>query len=189
MDWKALLTSKTVWGLLIGIIAPLLAKHGYSIDADGTVNDIIGVAGAILALYGRVTAQAPLVGPNTKANQDATTIPNQKGFIRLPVLLAISLLAACATLGLSQHQTVDQSLLEAESTATAALSMSTSLLESKSITLAQDVAVRKSHDVVIAAVRTGHNAIGAGDPAKAAAELSAIQADVDLLQSFISAHK
>lgn len=99
-------------------------------------------------------------------------------------LLAVLLLTACATTG----PTLDQRLLQAESTATAALSVSTSLLNNGTITLAQDQTVRKSHDVVVAAVHTAHRAVGIGDAAGAQAQLTAIQADVDLLAAFVAAH-
>jgi hypothetical protein len=118
----------------------------------------------------------------------AAPAAKQAGFARIGLLLGMLMLSACAALGL-RPQTMDQTLLEAESTATAALQMSTGLLINHTITLAQDQLVRKSHDVVIAAAHTGHSAIAAGDPAKAQAEIDAIQADLALLQSFISSHQ
>jgi len=63
MDSKSILTSKTIWGLLIAVVAPLLAKHGISIDAGGFADDLVQVVGLLIALWGRVTARGPLVQP------------------------------------------------------------------------------------------------------------------------------
>ncbi len=60
MNWLALLTSKTVWGIVIATAAPLLQKHGVTVDAEGTANEVVALAGTALALYGRVTASGPL---------------------------------------------------------------------------------------------------------------------------------
>lgn len=121
--------------------------------------------------------------------------PKQGGFSSIGfvmILLFLSLagacfigsMSACATTG----PTLDQRLLQAESTATAALSVSTSLLNNGTITLAQDQTVRKSHDVVVKAAHVAHTLIATGDAAGAAAQLSAIQADTDLLAAFVAAH-
>lgn len=63
MDWKALLTSKTIWGLVVGIAAPILARHGVDLgDQDQLVVDVLSVIGLVLGVYGRITAQGPLKG-------------------------------------------------------------------------------------------------------------------------------
>lgn len=54
--------SKTIWGSLISVAAALAAAFGVSIDAatQGAVADvmiqIVGAAGALFAIYGRLTA-------------------------------------------------------------------------------------------------------------------------------------
>lgn len=61
MDWKALLTSKTIWGLLISILSPVLVKHGISLDDGGLADQVVQFAGALLVLIGRFTAKGPIV--------------------------------------------------------------------------------------------------------------------------------
>lgn len=52
-----LLKSKTVWGLLIGVIGPVAAKYGI---AEGDLQTILeggtAVVGFLLGVYGRVKA-------------------------------------------------------------------------------------------------------------------------------------
>lgn len=60
MDAKSLVLSKTFWGLVIAVAAPILAKHGWTIDAEGWSNDIMTFLGAGLALYGRFKADRPV---------------------------------------------------------------------------------------------------------------------------------
>lgn len=55
-ETKSFLTSKTLWGLLITLVAPLLAQHGITFDQAGLTNDLIGLAGFGLAVYGRFQA-------------------------------------------------------------------------------------------------------------------------------------
>lgn len=55
-ETKSFLLSKTLWGLLIGFAAPLLAQHGVTVDQTGLTNDLIGLAGFGLAVYGRFQA-------------------------------------------------------------------------------------------------------------------------------------
>ena len=57
---KSILESKTFWGLLLAIAVPALAKHGVILDPSGAAGDVSMVVGAILALYGRFTASAPV---------------------------------------------------------------------------------------------------------------------------------
>jgi len=74
MDFKAALTSKTLWGIVM-MAAPTAWKmatgHDLSpADASGmvsavqqTVNDALSVGGLVLATWGRATAKGPLVKP------------------------------------------------------------------------------------------------------------------------------
>jgi hypothetical protein len=190
-------------------IAADLLGYLFRDNPQGTVAAICGVlAATAVAWYSgaldAITLKTLLAsgfltgfGSDSALNKSLTAIPaaplgsiqtKQGGFIRLGLMLSVAALSACAALGL-QPQTLDQTLLEAESTATAALQISTGLLGNHTITLAQDQLVRKSHDVVIAAAHTGHAALAAGDPAKAQAEVDAIRADLAVLQSFVSSHQ
>lgn len=57
MPTKDLLQSKTAWGTIIGFAALIAHQLGFDIgDQTGIVNDIVGLIGAALAIYGRVTA-------------------------------------------------------------------------------------------------------------------------------------
>lgn len=54
---KDLLTSKTVIGALVSAFAIIAKQLGYEIgDTDGLVNDLVAVAGALFAVYGRAVA-------------------------------------------------------------------------------------------------------------------------------------
>ena len=55
-DVKSILESKTFWGLVLGLGAPLAAKHGIIVDPSGMATDVCAIVGAALALYGRWTA-------------------------------------------------------------------------------------------------------------------------------------
>ena len=65
---KAWFQSKTVWGALIAIGASLLQMVGITLAADvqADLADIAvttaGVVGGLLAIYGRVTAEAGIRG-------------------------------------------------------------------------------------------------------------------------------
>ena len=59
-DVKTLLQSKTIWGIVIAILAMLAKNAGYTIDEAGTVNTIVEIIGLILGLYGRITATKQL---------------------------------------------------------------------------------------------------------------------------------
>lgn len=98
------------------------------------------------------------------------------------VLLLCLLLTGCATFG-GQSQTLDQSLQEAETIATAALSASTTLLVNHQIDLPTDQKVRKSHDLVISAIKVARGMEASGDASGAAGELAAIQADLSFLKT------
>ncbi|AJY47225.1 hypothetical protein [Martelella endophytica] len=59
--------SKTVWGALLAVAAPLLQYAGLHLDegAQGELADsiiaILGAAGGLLAIIGRISAKASLV--------------------------------------------------------------------------------------------------------------------------------
>ncbi|MBP2460517.1 MULTISPECIES: hypothetical protein [unclassified Rhizobium] len=63
---KAWYQSKTIWGALIAVAAPLAHVAGVEINADaqGELADILvtfaGAFGGLLALYGRIVASAPI---------------------------------------------------------------------------------------------------------------------------------
>ena len=54
---KGFLTSKTIWGAIIAMVASIAKAAGYDIGGvDGWVNEIVAVLGAGFAIYGRVVA-------------------------------------------------------------------------------------------------------------------------------------
>lgn len=57
-DLKSWLTSKTIWSVLV-MLAPVLSKLA-GFDIDATLTDLLTIAGAIGAIYGRVTATKKL---------------------------------------------------------------------------------------------------------------------------------
>ncbi len=66
---KSFLKSKTIWGAVIAAVGPtlvpaLIQNAPVILDAagvgPGTAGKIVGVAGALLAIYGRAKATAPL---------------------------------------------------------------------------------------------------------------------------------
>jgi hypothetical protein len=65
---KAWYQSRTVWGALVAIAATLL--HGFGIDLGSDLQNqladlamtLAGAAGGLVAIYGRVKAQAPIRG-------------------------------------------------------------------------------------------------------------------------------
>ena len=60
MDSKNIALSKTIIGIVIGILAPLAAKHGYGFDPEGLTVDVVTLFGAALAIWGRFTAKTKL---------------------------------------------------------------------------------------------------------------------------------
>jgi hypothetical protein len=73
MDWKALLSSKTIAGILLMIVPVIFKMAGHelsSADASGLItqgtqmiNDALTFGGMVIAIWGRATAKAPLVKP------------------------------------------------------------------------------------------------------------------------------
>lgn len=57
---KSIFASKTFWGVVIALFAPLMARAGLTVDADGLANDIVAMLGAALAIYGRWVATEPV---------------------------------------------------------------------------------------------------------------------------------
>jgi hypothetical protein len=63
---KAWYQSKTIWGALIAVAAPLAHAAGLELNAEtqGELTDIAvtfaGAIGGLLALYGRIVASAPI---------------------------------------------------------------------------------------------------------------------------------
>ena len=56
-DIKGMLQSKTIWGALIAGAAIVLNMFHINLgDASGFADDIVGLIGAVLAIYGRITA-------------------------------------------------------------------------------------------------------------------------------------
>jgi len=59
-DFKAWLQSRTIWAVLVSV-SPFLSKL-LGFDIDATMADILTVAGAIGAIYFRITATKKLSG-------------------------------------------------------------------------------------------------------------------------------
>ena len=56
-DTKNFLTSKTIWGAMIALIATMLHMMGFDVTGmDGTAEEIVTIAGAAMAIYGRIKA-------------------------------------------------------------------------------------------------------------------------------------
>jgi hypothetical protein len=57
-EMKSIVLSKTVWGVVISIVATAAGAAGYDIggDTEGLANDVVALIGLGLALYGRVKA-------------------------------------------------------------------------------------------------------------------------------------
>jgi hypothetical protein len=58
-DAKSILESKTFWGTMLMLFAPVLAKHGIVVD-DALTIQVSQAVGAALAIYGRFTAKTPV---------------------------------------------------------------------------------------------------------------------------------
>lgn len=54
---KGILESKSVWGALLAIAGTVASLFGYDIgDTNGLANEIVVLAGSIIAIYGRIKA-------------------------------------------------------------------------------------------------------------------------------------
>ena len=60
-DFKSWLQSKTLWSILV-MLAPMISKF-CGFDFGATLNDILTIAGASGAIYGRATAKQQLSKP------------------------------------------------------------------------------------------------------------------------------
>ena len=55
--FKGLVASKTVWGVIISVLAMLGKSQGFVIGEElGWVNDIVSLVASIFAIYGRAVA-------------------------------------------------------------------------------------------------------------------------------------
>lgn len=57
---KSIFTSVTFWGIVAGVIARVAGRYGYTIDDAGLANDLVSLAAAGIALYGRYRASQPV---------------------------------------------------------------------------------------------------------------------------------
>lgn len=56
-DTKNFITSKTIWGAMIALIATMLQIMGFDATGmNGTAEEIVTIAGAAMAIYGRIKA-------------------------------------------------------------------------------------------------------------------------------------
>jgi len=57
MDTKSALTSVTIWGAIISILASIAKAAGFDIgETDGLAESFVAVIGGLMAIYGRVRA-------------------------------------------------------------------------------------------------------------------------------------
>lgn len=62
---KGFLQSKTILGVLVALAGSFLGRYGVDIcgaDAQAAATDVLTLAGGVLAVYGRIRADAPLAG-------------------------------------------------------------------------------------------------------------------------------
>lgn len=57
---KSIFASKTFWGVMLAVLAPIAAKYGWTLDVEGWSNDFVTLSGVVLALWGRWTAEKPV---------------------------------------------------------------------------------------------------------------------------------
>lgn len=59
---KGILQSRTIWGVIVSVLAGLLSKYGYEVTPElqdsliTSALDVVSVAGGLFAAYGRVKA-------------------------------------------------------------------------------------------------------------------------------------
>lgn len=51
---KSIFASLSFWGLVVTVVAPLLAKYGIVVDQGSLTAQLAGLAGAIVGIYGIV---------------------------------------------------------------------------------------------------------------------------------------
>ena len=55
MDTKSAITSVTIWGAVISILASVAKAAGFDIGGtDGLAESVVAVIGGVVAIYGRV---------------------------------------------------------------------------------------------------------------------------------------
>ena len=57
---KGILQSKTIWGVVVMLLAQVLKRNGVEVDEAGLLNDMVSLVGTVLAVYGRVTAKTTI---------------------------------------------------------------------------------------------------------------------------------
>ena len=62
MDAKGILQSKTIWGIIVSLIALGLKHYNITVDEAGLTNDIVVVLGSIFSVYGRLVADKKITG-------------------------------------------------------------------------------------------------------------------------------
>lgn len=57
MDTKSALTSVTIWGAVISILASIAKAAGFDVgDTNGLAESVVAVLGGLMAIYGRFRA-------------------------------------------------------------------------------------------------------------------------------------
>jgi len=57
MDTKSALTSVTIWGAVISILASVARAAGFDVgDTNGLAESVVAVLGGLMAIYGRIRA-------------------------------------------------------------------------------------------------------------------------------------
>lgn len=57
MDTKSALTSVTIWGAIISILASVARAAGFDVgDTNGLAESVVAVLGGLMAIYGRIRA-------------------------------------------------------------------------------------------------------------------------------------
>ena len=57
MDTKSALTSVTIWGAVISILASVARAAGFDVgDTNGLAESVVAVLGGLMAIYGRFRA-------------------------------------------------------------------------------------------------------------------------------------
>lgn len=91
MEPKPIFLSVTFWGVVVALVAGALKKYGWTIDEAGLTNDLVSLAGAIAALYGRWRASQPVHVAGI------VIAPKQGGFVQLaflPWLMVVAFVVA-----------------------------------------------------------------------------------------------
>jgi hypothetical protein len=190
-DIKSWWQSRTVWGAVLAILAPLLAKYGYAIDpalqADlvTAILTVFGAAGGVLAIIGRVKATKTIGG---------TAAPTGT----LPGLLLAAGLLGSLTLGgpiacsavVAQHDdaTPAQTVYAVTADYTGLADGAAALIGTGTLPAATTEALRAADRVAFAALGDARLALTTGDPPAVAAALAAArQAVAELSRVYLRA--